>query len=118
VLNPLGLEGQIEGGVVMGLGYALTEEMIYEKGQLMNPSFHDYKVPTSTDIPEIHFHPIETNEASGPYGAKGMAEAPLVPTPAAIANAVSNILDVEINSLPITPEKVLRAIHEKDQTKA
>ncbi len=113
VLNPLGLEGQIEGGVVMGLGYALSEEMIFENGYLRNFSFHDYKVPTARDIPEIHFYPIETHEKTGPYGAKGMAEAPLVPTAAAIANAVSNILGVEINSLPITPENVLKAISNK-----
>jgi len=113
VLNPLGLEGQVEGGVVMGLGYALSEEMIFEKGYLRNFSFHDYKVPTARDIPEIHFYPIETNEKTGPYGAKGMAEAPLVPTAAAIANAVSNTLGVEINSLPITPEIVLKAISDK-----
>jgi xanthine dehydrogenase molybdenum-binding subunit len=113
VLNPMGIEGQIDGGVVMGMGYALSEEMIYEDGYLMNPTFHDYKLPTARDIPEIHFYPIETNEESGPFGAKGMAEAPLVPTPVAIANAVSNILGVEINSLPMTPEKVMRAIHDK-----
>lgn len=113
VLNPLGLEGQVEGGIVMGMGYALSEEMIYEKGYLQNTTFHDYKVPTPRDIPEIHFYPIETNEKTGPYGAKGMAEAPLVPTPAAIVNAVSNALGVEFNSLPITPEKVLKAICEK-----
>ena len=115
VLNPLGLEGQIEGGVVMGMGYALSEEMIFEDGYLRNPTFHDYKVPTARDIPEISFYPVETNEETGPFGAKGVAEAPLVPTPAAIANAVSNILDVEINSLPVTPEKVLKAICDKEK---
>jgi xanthine dehydrogenase molybdenum-binding subunit len=115
VLNPLGLEGQIEGGVVMGMGYALSEEMIFEDGYLRNPTFHDYKVPTARDIPGISFYPVETNEETGPFGAKGVAEAPLVPTPAAIANAVSNILDVEINSLPVTPEKVLKAICDKEK---
>ena len=115
VLNPLGLEGQIEGGVVMGMGYALSEEMIFEDGYLRNPTFHDYKVPTARDIPEISFYPVETNEETGPFGAKGVAEAPLVPTPAAIANAVSNILDVEINSLPVTPEKVLKTICDKER---
>jgi len=118
VLNPMGIEGQIDGGVVMGMGYALSEEMIYENGYLLNPTFHDYKLQTARDIPEIHFYPIETNEESGPFGAKGMAEAPLVPTPVAIANAVSNILGVEINSLPITPEKVLRAIYNKSKNEA
>ena len=115
VLNPLGLEGQIEGGVVMGMGYALSEEMIFEDGYLRNPTFHDYKVPTARDIPGISFYPVETNEETGPFGAKGVAEAPLVPTPAAIANAVSNILDVEINSLPVTPEKVLKTICDKER---
>ncbi len=113
VLNPLGLAGQIEGGVVMGMGYALTEEMLMQEGCLLNPSFHDYKLPTACDIPQIHFYPIETNDAEGPYGAKGVGEAPLIPTPAAIANAVANALGIEISSLPITPEKVLRALQAK-----
>ena len=111
VLNPLGLAGQIEGGVIMGMGYALTEELIVEKGRILNPSFHDYKLPTACDIPEIHFYPVETNDSAGPYGAKGVGEAPLIPTAAAIANAVSNAIGVKINNLPITPEKVLKAIN-------
>jgi len=113
VLNPLGLAGQIEGGVVMGMGYALTEELILEKGMVLNPSFHDYKLPTAGDIPQIHFCPVETIDPHGPYGAKGVGEAPLIPTPAAIANAVSNAIGVRIDSLPITPEKVLRALAER-----
>lgn len=111
VLNPLGLAGQIEGGVVMGLGYALTEELIVEEGEVCNPSFHDYKLPTACDIPEIHFYPIETYDEAGPYGSKGVGEAPLIPTAAAIANAVSDALGVKIDELPITPEKVLRALN-------
>jgi xanthine dehydrogenase molybdenum-binding subunit len=114
VLNPLGLAGQIEGGVVMGMGYALTEELLVENGRVLNPSFHDYKVPTACDIPEIHFYPIETHDKDGPYGAKGVAEAPLIPTPAAIANAVSDAIGAKIDELPITPEKVLKALRNKD----
>ena len=110
VLNPLGLDGQIEGGVVMGMGYALTEELKIEKGRILNPNFHEYKLPTASDIPNIHFYPIETYDPDGPYGAKGVGEAPLIPTTAAIANAVSDALGMEINDLPITPEKVLRAL--------
>ncbi len=110
VLNPLGLTGQIEGGVVMGMGYALTEELIMEKGQVLSLSFHDYKLPTACDIPEIHFYPIETNDQAGPYGAKGVGEAPLIPTAPAIANAVSDAIGVRIDGLPITPEKVLKAL--------
>jgi len=113
VLNPLGLSGQIEGGVVMGLGYALTEELIVKQGLVLNPSFHDYKLPTTCDIPEIHFYPIETKDEKGPYGAKGVGEAPLIPTPAAIANAVSNAIGVKIDYLPITPENVLKALKNK-----
>ncbi len=113
VLNPLGLSGQIEGGVVMGIGYALSEELIVEEGRVINPSFHDYKMLTSCDIPPIHFYPIETYDKQGPYGAKGVGEAPLIPTAPAIANAVSDALGIKIDSLPITPEKVLRALKSK-----
>ena len=113
VLNPLGLAGQIEGGVIMGMGYALTEELIVEKGQVKSLSFHDYKLPTACDIPEIHFYPIETNDQAGPYGAKGVGEAPLIPTAPAIANAVSDAIGIKIDGLPITPEKVLKALKNK-----
>ncbi len=110
VLNPLGLEGQIEGGVVMGMGYALTEELLMDNGNVINPSFHDYKLPTAGDIPDIHFYPIETYDQKGPYGAKGVGEAPLIPTAPAIANAVSDAVGIKIDDLPITPEKVLKAL--------
>ena len=113
VLNPLLLDGQIHGGIVQGIGYALTEELIMEEGKILNPNFHNYKILTAADIPEIHFFPIETDDKQGPYGAKGVGEAPLIPTAAAIANAVSNALGIEILELPITPEKVLKAICEK-----
>ncbi|MBC8343187.1 MAG: xanthine dehydrogenase family protein molybdopterin-binding subunit [Bacteroidetes bacterium] len=115
VLNPMGLQGQIEGGVATGIGYALTEEMIYEKGYLMNPSFHEYKLLTAVDMPDIHFYPIETLDEAGPYGSKGAGEAPLIPTAAAIANAVSNALGIEFLTLPLSPEKVLKAWSEKKQ---
>lgn len=113
VLNPLGLSGQIEGGVVMGMGYALTEELKTEQGYVQNPDFHDYKLPTFRDIPKIHFYPVETHDKQGPYGAKGVGEAPLIPTPAAIANAVCEALGVEINALPVSPENVLAALKKK-----
>ncbi|MCP4456420.1 MAG: xanthine dehydrogenase family protein molybdopterin-binding subunit [Cytophagales bacterium] len=115
VLNPVGLQGQMEGGVATGVGYALTEEMIYEEGILKNPSFHGYKILTTTDMPPVHFYPIETYDEAGPYGSKGAGEAPLIPTAAAIANAVSDAIGVRFNSLPITPEKILRALSEKKE---
>lgn len=110
VLNPLGIAGQIEGGVLMGVGYAISEEMIVENGKILNPNFHNYKMLTASDVPTIHFYPIETNDPQGPYGAKGMAEAPLIPTAAAIANAVADAIGTRIYSLPVTPEKVLKAL--------
>ncbi len=115
VLNPLGLQGQIEGGVVMGIGYGLTEETQMKDGYVLNPNFHNYKLLTASDVPTIHFHAVETVDPEGPYGAKGVGEAPLIPTAAAIANAVSNALDVEITELPLTPERVLKAMNSKKE---
>lgn len=115
VLNPLGLQGQIEGGVATGLGFALTEELVYENGIPLNPNFHGYKLFTTTDMPEIHFFPIETFDSAGPYGAKGVGEAPLIPTAAAVANAISDATGIRFNSLPITPEKILKALKEKQR---
>lgn len=117
VLNPLGLAGQVEGGVVMGMGYAITEELKLENGVIVNPNFHEYKLPTASDIPNIHFYPVETIDSEGPYGAKGVGEAPLIPTAAAIANAVSNALDIEIDTLPLSPERILRLLDAKQKTK-
>jgi CO/xanthine dehydrogenase Mo-binding subunit len=115
VLNPLGLQGQIEGGLATGIGYGLTEEMIYEKGVLKNPNFHGYKLLTATDMPDVHFYPIETSDESGPFGAKGASEAPLIPTAPAIANAVANAIGVRFFSIPITAERVLFALKEKQK---
>lgn len=110
VLNPLLLGGQIEGGVIQGVGYALTEELLMHEGKILNPNFHNYKMLTASDIPDIHFFPVETIDKEGPYGAKGVGEASLIPTAAAIANAVCNALGLEFIELPITPEKILKAI--------
>ncbi len=114
VLNPMGLTGQIEGGVLMGVGYGISEELMVENGRILNPNFHNYKMLTASDVPNIHFYPIETNDSQGPYGAKGMAEAPLIPTAAAIANAVADAIQARIYSLPVTPEKILKALKEKN----
>lgn len=113
VLNPLLLGGQIEGGILQGVGYALSEELLMNEGRILNPNFHNYKMLTAADVPEIHFYPVETIDKEGPYGAKGVGEAPLIPTAAAIANAVCNALDLEVLDLPITPEKVLMSLKEK-----
>src|SRR6266496_3698314 len=110
VLNRLGIEGQIEGGIVMGAGYALTEELIVDNGVVKNPAFRDYKLVTAPEIPEMDIHFIETMDGEGPQGAKGVGEAPAICMAAAIANAICNATGVRIYELPFTPEKVYRAL--------
>lgn len=112
-INPLLLEGQVYGGVMMGVGYALTEQVISEKGQSMNPNFRDYKILTAKDVVPIEAPVLETYDEDGPFGAKGIGEPGCVPTAPAIANAIYDAVGVRIKDLPITPESVLAAIREK-----
>lgn len=109
-LSPTGVIGQVEGGVVQGLGYSLMEELIMEGGKLQNPSFVDYHIPKATDVPPIDVRVVETHDPDGPFGAKGIGEAPIIPVPAAVANAVADALGVRIRQIPMTPERVLAAI--------
>ena len=112
-INPMLLEGQVYGGVLMGVGYALTEQVILDKGEMMNPNFRDYKILTAKDAIPIEAPVLETTDKDGPYGAKGIGEPGCVPTAPAIANAVYDAIGVRIKDLPITPEKVLAAIKKK-----
>ena len=111
VLNRLGIEGQIEGGIVMGQGYALSEELRVEGGRILNPNFRDYKLVTAPEIPVMDIAFIESMDGEGPQGAKGVGEAPAICMAAAIANAIENATGVRITSLPFTPERVYRALH-------
>ncbi|MBE0548340.1 MAG: molybdopterin-dependent oxidoreductase [Rubrivivax sp.] len=111
VLNRLGIEGQIEGGIVMGQGYALTENLQVEGGRIRNPNFRDYKLITAPEIPEMDIAFIESMDGEGPQGAKGVGEAPAICIAAATANAIYNATGVRITSLPFTPERVYRALH-------
>jgi xanthine dehydrogenase molybdenum-binding subunit len=111
VLNRLGIEGQIEGGIVMGQGYALTESLIIEGGRIRNPSFRDYKLVTAPEIPEMDIAFIESMDGEGPQGAKGVGEAPAICIAAATANAIYNATGARITTLPFTPERVYRALH-------
>jgi xanthine dehydrogenase molybdenum-binding subunit len=109
-INPMYVEGQIEGGVQMGLGYALTEELLIRDGRVLNPDFLDYRLPTALDMPEIETIIVESTDAEGPFGAKGVGEMGCNPTAAAIANAVCDATGVLMTRLPMTPENVLRAL--------
>jgi 4-hydroxybenzoyl-CoA reductase subunit alpha len=114
-LNPMSVEGQIEGSVVMGMGYALSENLAFAGGQTLNPSFLDYKVPTANQIPQIDIHHVITEDPEGPFGAKETGEGSLDPTIPAIANAIYNATGVRIKELPITPERILRELKRKEQ---
>jgi len=114
VINPLMAEGQIEGGGVQGLGYALSEGLVWEEGIVLNPNFQDYRVFYVNDVPPMKPIMVESIDPDGPYGAKGLGEPGMIPTGAAIANAIYDAVGVRIKSLPITPEKVLRALKEKE----
>ena len=110
-INPLTVEGQIQGGFVQGLGYALTEELVWDGGALVNPTMMDYKVPGATDVPDA-IHPIivEHPEPSGPFGAKAIGEPGLIGVAPALANAVADATGARLRDLPMTPERVLRAL--------
>ena len=109
-LNPMSVRGQITGGVVMGLGYALHERLQFEDGRVINPSFMDYKLPSAEQIPEIVSIPVEVPLPEGPYGAKGIGELAVVGIAPAIGNAIYDALKVRIKELPLFPERVLAAI--------
>ena len=109
-LNPVGCEGQIEGGIHMGLGYCLTEELRLRDGRVLNPGFLDYKLLTAPDMPEVLITLIETIDEAGPFGAKGLGEAGTIPISAAVANAVKDATGVRVTELPMTPERVYRAL--------
>jgi len=114
VINPAMCKGQVQGGIVQGLGSALYEHLVLSEGQFRNSDFVDYKIPTATDTPEMDIILLETSpQADGPFGAKGIAEPTMVPTAPAIANAVYDATGVRILDLPLSAEKVLAALKQK-----
>jgi CO/xanthine dehydrogenase Mo-binding subunit len=113
-VNLRAVEGQIEGSALMGQGFALSEELILDKGRLMNGSLSEYLIPTSEDVPEIKAIVLESRSGLGPFGAKGIGEPVYAPVAASIANAVADAIGVRIFDLPITPEKVVKAVREKE----
>jgi len=113
VINPIGLEGQVEGASVMAAGWALTEELKSNNGRIVNDNFRDYKLLLAGDVPEMSVIEIESYEPEGPYGAKEAGEGLTIPTAGAIANAICDAVGVRITEMPLTPEKVLKALEEK-----
>jgi len=110
-IHPSYVEGQVQGGVVQGIGWALNEEYIYgEDGKLQNTGFLDYRMPLASDLPMIDAVVVEVPNPDHPYGVKGVGEACIVPVMAAVANAVEDATGVRVTSLPISPPKMLAAL--------
>src|SRR5262249_15520224 len=110
-INPLGVEGQMQGGAVQSLGMALTEALMFDdRGRLTNPSLLDYKKLTAADLPSIETIIVEVPPPSGPFGARGVGEPPIVPAPAAIANAIQDAAGVRLTELPLNPERIAMAL--------
>lgn len=111
-INPIMAEGQIEGGAVMGFGWALSEEIKFDNGRIMNPNFHDYQIFTIKDIPKIVSILVEPEDPQGPFGAKGLGEPAMVCTAPAIINAIHDAVGVRIKDMPANSEKIFNGIKE------
>jgi CO/xanthine dehydrogenase Mo-binding subunit len=113
-INPLVLEGQDEGAVMQGLGHTLMEEMVYEDGHLLNGTLLIYRVPRAEDVPDsLECRFVENADGSGPFGAKGAGEGSLVPVSPAVANALTRLTGIRVRELPLTPERVWRALRNR-----
>jgi len=112
-INPKSVEGQIEGGASMGVGFYLSEEVILENGLIKNPNFQEYLLPTSLDMPDVDSIIVEAAEPTGPFGAKGVGEPSNVPVAAAILNAVTNAVGVRVKELPCTAERLFFGINKE-----
>jgi CO/xanthine dehydrogenase Mo-binding subunit len=109
-INPQSVEGQIQGGAVMGLGYGLMEDVVVDRGVNLSTSLATYLIPTALDVPDVEPLVLQSGEGKGPFGARGIGEPPIGPPAAAIANAIEDAVGVRITELPITPERVARAL--------
>lgn len=112
-INPLLVQGQLEGGVVQGMGYALSEHLVLHEGQILNKDLSDYKIPTMEDMPNIVSVIVEEEDPNGPYGAKSVGEAAMNPVAAAICNAIYNAVGVRMTRLPVRPETLLKAVRKR-----
>jgi CO/xanthine dehydrogenase Mo-binding subunit len=118
VINPTTGEGQVEGGVVQGLGYALVEEHHLKDGRILNDQFSTYIIPTTMDTPEIQSILVEKPFEWGPYGAKGLGETPIIAVAPAVSAAIHHAVGVRMREIPATPERVWAALREREPGEA
>jgi len=110
-INPLGVEGQMQGGAVQSIGMALTEALTFDdQGRLTNPSLLDYKTLTAADLPTSRRSSSRSPLRPAPFGARGVGEPPIVPAPAALANAIHDATGIRLTELPLTPERIALAM--------
>ncbi|HEX4835292.1 MAG TPA: xanthine dehydrogenase family protein molybdopterin-binding subunit [bacterium] len=109
-INPQSVEGQIQGGAVMGAGQALLEDVVLEAGNNLTTLFASYLIPTAMDVPDVRPIVVESGEGRGPFGARGIGEPPTGPPPAAVAGAIRDAVGVEMRELPLTPERIFQAL--------
>jgi CO/xanthine dehydrogenase Mo-binding subunit len=113
-VNQVMAEGQLEGSIAQGIGFALMERLVHDgEGRIINDRFLDYKIPNIGDVPEMEAYCVESEGTNGPFGAKGIGEPGLVPTAPAIANAIYDAIGVRLHEVPMTREQVLKALKEK-----
>jgi CO/xanthine dehydrogenase Mo-binding subunit len=118
-VHPAYVEGQLQGGAVQGIGWALNEEYIHDdEGRLLNAGFLDYRMPVASDLPMIDTVIVEVPNPNHPFGVRGVGEAPIVPPLAAIANAIFDATGVRMRDLPFSPPKVLAALEAAEQAQA
>lgn len=115
VLNPKGAQGQDEGAAVQALGHTLMEQYIYEDGLVTNGTMFDYRIPTMDQVPDMHTHFLESEDGPGPFGARGMGEGSILPLAPAVANALHQSYGIRLRDLPLTPERVWRALKAKKE---
>jgi CO/xanthine dehydrogenase Mo-binding subunit len=109
-INPLSVEGQLEGGAIQGLGYALMEDFVLKKGVTLTPSLSEYLIPTSLDVVDVDKVMLESGDGVGPFGTKGIGEPSMTSIAPAVVNAVCDALGIRILDLPLTPEKIVKAL--------
>ena len=113
-IHPSYVEGQMQGGVAQGIGWALNEEYVYDDdGRMLNASFLDYRMPTSLDLPMIETIIVEVPNPGHPFGVRGVGEVPIVPPPAALSNALYRAVGVRLRELPMSPPKVTAALQSR-----